>query len=61
MDMQEEIREIHNKLDRIDLKLDSYLERITKVEEHSKTNRGALTILYSTIMTVGGWVLYKLL
>ena len=48
---------VKQQLDRIEGKLDSHLERITRVEEQTKGNRGAITLMFSTILVVIGWLI----
>ena len=59
--IESSIAKLDCKFDKIEDKLDRHLERIAVTEEHSKTNRGAIAILYTAIMTMIGWAVYKLL
>ena len=54
------LTKLDTKFDRIEDKLDNHLERIAKVEEHSKTNRGAIALFFSVFLTVAGWIVYRL-
>ena len=58
---REVLDRIEKKLDKIDDKLDIHLERIAIVEEKEKTDRGSMVLLFSAMMTVMGWLVYKLL
>ena len=51
---------IENKLDIIDEKLNNHLERLAIVEERERTTRGSVVILFTVLMTVAGWFIYKL-
>ena len=51
---------IENKLDIIDEKLNNHLERLAVVEERERTTRGSVVILFTVLMTVAGWFIYKL-
>ena len=58
---REDFVRLEGKIDKIHDKLDNHLERIAKVEEHSKATRGSVVILFSVFMTILGWVVYKAL
>lgn len=50
--MQELLERVLTKLDKIDEKLDSHMERIAKVEEKSQANSGWIKILLTGIITL---------
>jgi hypothetical protein len=56
----EMLKSIDTKLDKINDKLDKHLERIAVVEERERTTRGSIAILFTILMTIAGWVVYKL-
>ena len=52
---------IEKKLESIDEKLSIHLERIAILEEKQSTDRGAIALIMSGIMSAAGWLLYKFL
>lgn len=58
--MDEQLNRIESKIEKLDEKLTVHLERIAVNEEYSRTNRGAIAIIFSVIMTILGWIIFKL-
>ena len=58
--LKSELRQINEKLDKLDDKLTAHLERIAVVEEHSRGNRAIISVGYTIFLAILG-LLFKVL
>ena len=58
--LHDKIEGVDRKLDSIDGKLTCFLERIVVVEERERTDRGAISIMFTTFLTFLGYLVYRL-